>query len=108
MCHSSWSQHPYLQSLGRPLPSVSASRFVISHRKRLLSIILSWLIYPQCFSTTPPGRSRGPDGNVYPHTAARELSKKDICETLVNDFKQAAEAAKVKKYPLFSICFDAI
>ena len=69
MIHSSWSKHPFLQSLGRPLPSVS------------------------CSATKPPGQTRTVDGTNAPYTEARELSRADIAR-LVQDFEQAASAAK--------------
>lgn len=70
MAHSSWAQHPFLMSLGRPLPSVSSS------------------------STIAPGATRGADGKKADFTPARELSAQEIRERLVQDFTLAAQAAQ--------------
>jgi 2,4-dienoyl-CoA reductase-like NADH-dependent reductase (Old Yellow Enzyme family) len=71
MAHGSWAEHPFLKSLGRPLPSVS------------------------CSPTTPSGASRnvkGERGSPYPQ--ARELTAQEIRTRLVEDFVQAARNAK--------------
>ncbi len=71
MAHGSWAEHPFLKSLGRPLPSVS------------------------CSPTTPPGASRNVNGErATPYTQARELAADEIRTRLVEDFVLAARNAK--------------
>ncbi len=71
MCHASFGENTFLKSLGRPLPSVSAS------------------------ATTPPGATRNVKGDRgIPYTAARALSADEIRSRLVEDFVLAARNAK--------------
>lgn len=60
----------FLKSLGRPLPSVSAS------------------------ATVAPGATRGLSGEKLPFTAARALTAEEIRGRLVQDFVQATRLAK--------------
>lgn len=69
MCHASMAENAFLKSLGRPLPSVSAS------------------------ATRAPGSTRGVSGDKLPFTPARPLEAEEIRGRLVQDFVQAARNA---------------
>jgi N-ethylmaleimide reductase len=80
MAHGSWAENEFLRSLGRPLPSVSAS------------------------ATAPPGSSRNYKGERgVPYPPARELSAEEICIRLVADFVQAARNAKAAGFDFVEI-----
>jgi len=72
MAHASWAKHDFLQSLGRPLPSVSSS------------------------SIPPLGFTRDPTGKKvsYETPPPRSLTREEIYTRLVSDFSLAAQAAR--------------
>lgn len=70
LSHQSFSSHPFLRSLERPLGSVSSS------------------------PTVYKGFTRDLNGEKAAYTAPRELTAEEIRGRLVNDFRLAAEAAK--------------
>ena len=71
MSHASWGENAFLKSLNRPLPSVSPS------------------------ATVAPGKVRNVKSERgIPLTAARAMTKDEICVDLVNDFVDATRRAK--------------
>ena len=69
LSHASWAQHPFLKSLGRPLPSVSSS------------------------ALAPSQVSRTPSGEKEPLTAPRPLSVEELGGRVLEDYRKAAQAA---------------
>lgn len=80
MVHSSWSQNEFLRSLGRPLPTVSAS------------------------ATAAPGMTRDVKGQSrQPYLPARALEREEIYGRLVDDYRKAAQAAKRAGFDMVEI-----
>jgi N-ethylmaleimide reductase len=70
--HPSWGNHEFIKSLGRPLPSVSASNVVIKN------------------STT----MEYPSMKHVPYQPPRPLSTEEVRSRLIDDYRRAAKAAK--------------